>query len=153
MEAPLPSREAERLSALYWYEVLDTPPVKELDDLVHLAAFVCQAPIGVISLVDSDRQWFKSKVGLTVTQTDRVIAFCSHTILESDLLVVPDALNDPRFAHNPLVTSDPHVRFYCGSPLTTPDGLRLINSASGKVRIIRANAFMNKPSATTLFHR
>jgi PAS domain S-box-containing protein len=125
MEAPLPSREAERLSALYWYEVLDTPPVKELDDLVHLAAFVCQAPIGVISLVDSDRQWFKSKVGLTVTQTDRVIAFCSHTILESDLLVVPDALNDPRFAHNPLVTSDPHVRFYCGSPLTTPDGYRI----------------------------
>ncbi len=127
MSAPLPPplREAERLSALYRYEMLDTPPVKELDDLVHLAAYICNTPISLISLVDSDRQWFKSKVGLTATETSRYIAFCSHTILGDDLLIVPDARADERFANSPLVTGDPRVRFYCGAPLITPDGYRI----------------------------
>ena len=122
---PPPLREAARLSALYRYEILDTPPEKELDDLVQLAAYICNTPISLISLVDSDRQWFKSKIGLTATETSRYIAFCSHTILEDDLLIVPDALADERFANNPLVTGDPHVRFYCGAPLITPDGYRI----------------------------
>lgn len=120
-----PPQEAERLAALYRYEVLDTAPDESLDDLVHLAAFICHAPIAVISLVDSDRQWFKSKLGLTATQTDRVIAFCAHTILDDELFVVPDTLEDKRFVENPLVTGDPNIRFYCGAPLTTPDGYRI----------------------------
>lgn len=125
MTAPLPLCEAERLSALHRYEILDTPPEKELDDLVHLAAYVCNTPIALISLLDSDRQWFKSKIGLTVTETSRYIAFCAHTILETDLLIVPDARADDRFAANPLVTGDPYIRFYCGAPLATPEGHRI----------------------------
>ena len=121
--AVFPSQESERLTALYRYEVLDTAPDKSLDDLVHLAAFICQAPIALISLVDSSRQWFKSKVGLTVSETDRVIAFCAHTILSDNLLVVPDAMADERFIDNPLVTGEPHIRFYCGAPLVTPKGI------------------------------
>jgi PAS domain S-box-containing protein len=124
-QPPLPPRETERLFALYRYEILDTPPEKELDDLVHLASYICRTPIAVISLIDSDRQWFKSKIGLTATQTDRIVAFCSHTILGPDLLVVPDALADARFADNPLVTGDPHIRFYCGAPLSTPEGYQI----------------------------
>ncbi len=120
--AVFPPQEAERLAELYRYEILDTGPDKALDDLVHLAAAICQAPIAVISLVDAERQWFKSKVGLTETQTARIIAFCAHTILGDDLLVVPDARADPRFVENPLVVGEPHIRFYCGAPLTTPDG-------------------------------
>jgi len=120
-----PPQEAERLAELYRYEVLDTAPEQPLDDLVHLAAYLCQAPIAVISLVDLDRQWFKSKIGLTETQTSRLIAFCAHTILRDELFVVSDALADRRFADNPLVTGDPHIRFYCGAPLTTPDGYRI----------------------------
>jgi hypothetical protein len=90
--AGFPSKERARIEALHGYEILDTPPEKELDDLVHLAAYICGRPIAVISRVDSDRQWFKSKVGLTASETSRYVAFCSHTILGPDLLVVPDAL-------------------------------------------------------------
>lgn len=121
-EAALPLREAERLRALYQYHILDTQPEKDLDDLVQLAASICHAPIALISLVDSDRQWFKSKIGLTETQTARIVAFCSHTILGADLMVVSDALTDDRFANNPMVTGDPSIRFYCGGPLMTPEG-------------------------------
>lgn len=120
-----PPQETERLAELYRYEVLDTAPEKTLDDLVHLAAYICQAPIAVISLVDSDRQWFKSKIGLTATQTDRVVAFCAYTILSDELFVVPDALADKRFVDNPLVIGEPRIRFYCGAPLMTPDGHRI----------------------------
>ncbi len=120
--AVFPPQEAERLAELYRYEVLDTAPDKALDDLVQLAAYICHAPIAVISLVDADRQWFKSKIGLTETQTSRIIAFCAHTILSDALFVVPDASVDDRFADNPLVTGDPHIRFYCGAPLATPEG-------------------------------
>ncbi|MDP1767363.1 MAG: PAS domain S-box protein [Nitrospirota bacterium] len=127
MDAPFPPpiREAARLAALYRYEMLDTSPVKELDDLVHLAAYICNTPIALISLIDSDRQWFKSKIGLTATETSRIIAFCAHTILGTDLLIVPDALADERFMNNPLVTGDLHIRFYCGAPLVTPEGFRI----------------------------
>lgn len=123
--AMCPPQEAERLVELYRYEVRDTVPDKALDDLVQLAAYICHAPFAVISLVDADRHWFKSKIGLTEPQTSRIITFCAHTILSDALFVVPDASVDDRFTDNPLVTGDPHIRFYCGAPLTTPEGLHI----------------------------
>jgi PAS domain S-box-containing protein len=122
MKAPLPRDEATRLECLRRYEILDTAPEEAFDDLTALAAHICEAPIALITLVDENQQWFKSKVGLTVTETSRDVAFCAHTILQPDLLIVPDALEDKRFSDNPLVTSEPKIRFYAGAPLMTPDG-------------------------------
>ena len=114
--------EASRLEALAQYRILDTLPEQCLDDLTALATHICEAPIGLISLVDEHRQWFKSRVGMTATETARDISFCQHTILQRDLFIVPDATQDPRFAGTPLVVEDPQVRFYAGAPLVTPDG-------------------------------
>ncbi|KAM3093057.1 GAF domain-containing protein [Phormidesmis sp. 146-12] len=122
MPSPLPRDEAARLDALHHYNVLDTPSESDFDEITELAAHFCDTPIALICLVDRDRQWFKSKVGLEVSETARQVAFCAHTILQSDLLVVEDALQDSRFANNPLVTSDPKIRFYAGMPLITPQG-------------------------------
>src|SRR6185295_1894172 len=111
--------EAKRLKVLWQYDVLDTVPEEVFDDLTELAARICEAPI---SLVDEDRQWFKAKVGVTIKETSRDISFCGHAIEQDDLFIIPDATKDERFAHNPLVTSDPKIRFYAGAPLITPDG-------------------------------
>ena len=125
MEASLPSNEIVRLHALFEYEILDTFPELMFDHLTRLAAHVCRTPTAVISLIDADRQWFKSKVGMDATETSRDVAFCAHAILEPDLLVVKDASQDERFSNNPLVTTDPKIRFYAGAPLITPDGFKL----------------------------
>src|SRR3954470_1341163 len=122
MTAQAPTNEKKRLQVLWQYELLDTIPEEVFDDLTELAARICEAPIALISLIDEDRQWFKSKVGITVNETSRDISFCARAIQQDDLFIIPDATQDARFANNPLVTSDPKIRFYAGAPLITPDG-------------------------------
>lgn len=122
MKAKAPTQEAARLEALRQYRILDTPSEQAYDDITALAAFICDVPIALISLVDADRQWFKSKVGIDVNETSRDVSFCAHAILDQRMLVINDALCDDRFVDNPLVTCAPGIRFYAGVPLTTPEG-------------------------------
>ena len=122
MTAPIPKNESKRLKVLWQYEVLDTVPEELFDDLTELAARICEAPIALISLVDEKRQWFKSKIGVTVSETSRDLSFCAYAINQGELFIVPDATQDKRFANNPFVTSEPKIRFYAGAPLITPDG-------------------------------
>ncbi|GAB4227190.1 MAG: EAL domain-containing protein [Elainellaceae cyanobacterium] len=122
MCAPVIECEAARLEALYQYQVLDTAPEPEFDDLTQLAAYICNTPIALVSLIDHHRQWFKAKVGLTVSETHRDLAFCTHAILQSEPFIVENATLDYRFVTNPLVTGEPHIRFYAGFPLMTPAG-------------------------------
>ena len=117
-----PLDEKKRLKVLWQYDVLDTVPEEVFDDLTELAARICEAPIALISLVDEKRQWFKSKFGTSLTETSRDVSFCTHAIHQHELFIVPDATLDGRFARNPLVTSEPKIRFYAGAPLITPDG-------------------------------
>ena len=119
---PTPFNERYRLLALYGYNVLDTPPEPAFDRIVCLAARIFQVPICLISLVDPTRQWFKAVVGLEARETPREVSFCGHAIIHQEVMQVPDAAADPRFADNALVTGDPGIRFYAGTPLVMSNG-------------------------------
>lgn len=123
--APTPDNEAARLAALYALLILDTPPEQRFDKIAAFAAREFAVPIALITLVDTERQWFKAKVGIEVCETGRDESFCAHAILHDDIMVVADATADARFVDNPLVTGAPHIRFYAGAPLTLPSSLRL----------------------------
>ena len=125
VEAPLPDNEAARLTALYRLGILDQGPAPHLDRITRIAQNVLDVPIALVSLIDANRQWFASRRGLDTTQTPRCDAFCAHTILAPETLVVNDALDDERFVNNPLVTGPPEIRFYAGAPLTLSSGERL----------------------------
>ncbi len=117
--------ESERLNTLQLYNVLDTASEKAFDNLTLLASSICGTPISLVSFVDNDRQWFKSKVGLEVDETPREQAFCDHAIRSNNILVIEDAQADQRFASNPLVTGNPNIRFYAGAPLQMGNGAAL----------------------------
>ena len=121
----LPEDESARLAALRALQVLDTPPEERFDRITRVAQRLFGVPIALISLVDAERQWFKSCLGLDLRETSRDVSFCGHAILGDDVLVIPDARQDPRFADNPLVTGALHLRFYAGQPLRDHQGYRL----------------------------
>jgi diguanylate cyclase (GGDEF)-like protein len=124
-QAAVPADEPRRLRSLRATGLLDSPLEERFERITRLAQRLMQTPIAAISLVDAERQWFKSIQGLDVTETSRAAAFCAHTILEDDVVVVRDARGDPRFADNPLVTGDPNIVFYAGCPIRTPDGSKI----------------------------
>ncbi|MCC5873926.1 MAG: sensor domain-containing diguanylate cyclase [Gammaproteobacteria bacterium] len=125
IEPDTPRDEQARLEALRSLSILDTPPEERFDCLTRLAKRFFDVPIALVSLVDADRQWFKSCVGLGVSETSRDISFCGHAILGDEPFVVPDAIADARFEDNPLVSGEPHIRFYAGCPLSAPNGRKL----------------------------
>ena len=122
---PFPANEERRLGALRELLLLDTAPEQRFDKLVEFAAREFETPIVLFSLIDTERQWFKAKVGMAACSTPRRISFCAHAILQTDLFIVPDTLQDERFADNPLVTGEPFMRFYAGAPLILPSGFAI----------------------------
>jgi len=135
LACPLPQNEDQRLDALHSYEILDSDPELEFDALTRIATHTFNTPIAVVAMMDSDRLWFKSRIGLDIPQLDRKIAFCAHTINTPDApLIVNDLSSDIRFARNPLVSQAPHLRFYAGAPLLDSNGMAL-----GTIAIIDAN--------------
>ncbi len=125
LKPPTPASESRRLKALRDLNLLDTPPEERFDRVTRLARQVFSTPIALVSLVDTDRQWFKSRQGLDAEETPRDISFCGHAILDDKIMVVNDAVTDQRFCDNPLVCGDPNIRFYAGYPLAAPDGSRV----------------------------
>lgn len=120
--APIPADEDQRIAALRQLLILDTPPEQRFDRVVAFASEEFDMPIVLVSLVDSQRQWFKARIGIDACETGREDSFCGHAILQSEILVVEDALRDARFHDNPFVTGEPHLRFYAGAPLLLPGG-------------------------------
>ncbi len=125
MSAPKPVDEASRLEALRYYDILDSAPDVAFDDITRLAAYICGAPIALVSFVDEDRQWFKARVGLGVSETHRCLSLCAWAILDQELFEVPDTWADTRFAQNGLVVGEPFIRFYAGVPLRSTEGMNL----------------------------
>ena len=125
LAAPLPADEVPRLQALQQMQLLDTPPDDRLDTITHLARRLFDVPIALVTLVDRDRQWFKSRAGSEAVESPRDISICGHVIVQDEVFVVEDTLSDQRFHDNPLITGDPHIRFYAGMPLKAPSGHRI----------------------------
>jgi GAF domain-containing protein len=124
-KAPIPEDEVKRLASLYALRLLDTPPEERFDQLTKLAIKFFHVPISTLTLVDANREWFKSCQGLPNHEGDRAISFCGHALIEDSILIVPDTTKDERFADNPMVTGEPHIRFYAGVPILGPDGKRI----------------------------
>ena len=124
MAARIPPNDVERVEALHSYDILDTPPEAGYDELTELVAQICGCPVAFIGFIDETRDWLKSKYGLPpdLTEAPRDMTVCLTTVSMNDLLVVPDLTQDPRFADLPMVTDEPHLRFYCGMPLINPEG-------------------------------
>lgn len=136
--APIPANDAERLRSLRELLILDTPPEERFDRIARFAAEEFEVPTVLVSLVDEQRQWFKARVGFTPCESPRETSFCGHAILQDDLLIIEDALQDPRFADNPQVIGEPFIRFYAGAPLRLPNGaavgtLCLIDGKPGRL--------------------
>jgi GAF domain-containing protein len=125
MIAALPEDETQRLMVVRSYQLSDSSPQEALDNIVRLARTICDCPIATISVIEESRQLYIAQVGMAMKETPRDIAFCAHTILEKNTVIVPDATKDPRFADNPVVTGDPYVRFYAGVPLVNAHGFAL----------------------------
>lgn len=123
--APIPANEEERLKALYKLKILNTPPEERYDRITRIAAHLFAVPISTVTLIDSNREWFKSCYGLENGEGDRAISFCGHAMLADDVFIIPDATKDPRFADNPMVTGEPFIRFYAGVALSSADGHRI----------------------------
>jgi GAF domain-containing protein len=122
---PIPPDEKERLAALYKLNLLDTPAEERFDRITKMICRVMDVPMAVFTLVDNDRQWFKSRQGIDSPETSKEISFCAHTIVDTDMLMIPDAKKDKRFSENPFVTGDPHIVFYLGCPVHSPDGFKI----------------------------
>ncbi len=122
---PTPKNEKKRLQALAEYQIMDSPAEAEFDELTRLASYICQAPLAQISLVDDRRQWFKSRLGFALAETPRETSFCQHALLRREVLEIEDATKDERFADSALIRDEPHVRFYAGAPLVTPEDYAL----------------------------
>jgi len=125
MKPPIPLNEHARLDLLRQYSILDTPAEPAFDEITACAAEACQTPISLLTFIDRDRAWFKSNTGIDLPEQPRDVWFCAHAICQVDMYVTPDMLADERFSRNPLVTQKPHLRFYAGMPLLSPEGLAL----------------------------
>lgn len=124
-EAPIPKNELQRIASVYALDLLDTPPEERFDQLTRCATLIFRVPISTLTLIDANREWFKSCQGLQKTEGERAISFCGHALVEHQILVVPDTTKDKRFADNPMVTGDPYIRFYAGVPIISSDGQRI----------------------------
>ena len=123
MKPPIPLNEHARLELLRQYEILDTAAEPMFDEITARAVEICQTPVSLLTFVDRDRTWFKSNIGLNLSEIPRESSTCAHAICQEKLYVTPDMLADERFSHSPLVTQKPHLRFYAGMPLLSPEGL------------------------------